>query len=147
MEPVPVGAPGELCIAGAGVARGYRGRPELTAERFVPDPFGPAGARLYRSGDLARWLPSGEIDFAGRLDQQVKIRGYRIELGEIEAVLGQHPDVREAAVLARDGRLVAFVAGAATDLRPFLSGRLPDYMVPAAWVFLDSLPVNASGKV
>jgi amino acid adenylation domain-containing protein len=147
LQPVPVGAPGELCIAGVGVARGYRGRPELTAERFVPDPFGPAGARMYRTGDLARWLPSGEIDFAGRLDQQVKIRGYRIELGEIEAVLGRHPDVREAAVLARDGRLVAFVAGTTADIRSFLAGRLPDYMVPTAWIFLDSLPINTSGKV
>ncbi len=147
LQPVPVGAPGELCLAGEGLARGYRGRPELTAERFVPDPFG-TGGRLYRTGDLARWLPSGELEFLGRLDHQVKIRGFRIELGEIEAVLSRHPAVREAAVLAREGRLVAYVAAAPeTDLRSFLAASLPDAMVPTGWVFLESLPLTANGKV
>jgi amino acid adenylation domain-containing protein len=151
LQPVPVGAAGELCIAGIGVGRGYRGRPDLTAERFIPDPFGPPGSRIYRTSDLARWLPSGEVDFIGRLDHQVKIRGYRIELGEIEALLGLHPAVREAAVLEQAGRLVAFVVGPVDrqsgDLRSFLAGRLPDYMVPTGWVFLESLPLSSSGKV
>ncbi len=155
-ESVPAGAPGELFIGGEGVARGYRGRPDLTAERFVPDPFGPPGARLYRSGDLARLLPSGEIDFIGRADHQVKLRGFRIELGEIESVLLGHPGVRGAAVLLRptEGRLAGYVALAANgaapsvpELRGHLASRLPDYMVPTAWAVLDSLPLNASGKV
>jgi amino acid adenylation domain-containing protein len=146
LQPMPIGAPGELCLAGEGLARGYRGRPELTAERFVPDPFG-TGGRLYRTGDLARWLPSGELEFLGRLDHQVKIRGFRIELGEIEAVLSRHPAVREAAVLAQDGRLVAYVAAPEMDLRSFLAASLPDAMVPTGWVFLESLPLTANGKV
>ncbi len=155
-ESVPAGAPGELFIGGEGVARGYRGRPDLTAERFVPDPFGPPGARLYRSGDLARLLPSGEIDFIGRADHQVKLRGFRIELGEIESVLLGHPGVRGAAVLLRpaEGRLAGYVALAANgaapsvpELREHLASRLPDYMVPTVWAVLDSLPLNASGKV
>jgi len=146
LRPVPVGAAGEICLAGEGLARGYRGRPDLTAERFVPDPFGES-RRLYRTGDLARWLPSGAIEFLGRIDHQVKIRGYRIELGEIEAALGRHPVVREAAVLALDGRLVAFVVGESPDLQSFLAARLPEAMVPGAWVFLDALPLTANGKV
>ncbi|HET9226343.1 MAG TPA: amino acid adenylation domain-containing protein, partial [Thermoanaerobaculia bacterium] len=150
LRPVPVGAAGEICLAGEGLARGYRGRPDLTAERFVPDPFAE-GRRLYRTGDLARWLPSGEIEFVGRSDFQVKIRGYRIELGEIEAALGRHPAVREAVVLALDGRLAAFVglreAVTADVLRAFLAERLPDAMLPGGWVFLDSLPLTPNGKV
>jgi len=162
LEPAAVGVPGELCVGGAGVARGYLGRPELTAERFLPDPFaaaaGAAGARLYRTGDLVRWLPSGELEFLGRTDRQVKVRGFRVELGEIEAALAEHPAVREAAVLAREDRpgerrLVAYVAphpgqdAALGELRAFLERRLPEHMVPVAFVTLDALPLNASGKV
>ncbi len=152
----PAGVPGELCLGGVGVARGYLGRPDLTADRFRPDPFGDEGARLYRSGDLVRWLPSGELDFLGRIDQQVKIRGFRIETGEIESVLARNPAVRAAVVEARpDGgthRLVAYVVPSngevnVSELRGFLRGELPDYMIPAAWVTLDALPINASGKV
>ncbi len=149
LQPVPVGVHGELCIAGEGLARGYRNRPELTAEKFVPDPF--SEGRLYRTGDLARWLPSGDIEFLGRIDHQVKIRGFRIELGEIEAALGRHPAVLEAAVLERDGRLAAFVSLAREagrdDLRAWLAERLPDYMVPASWMALEALPTTTSGKV
>ena len=151
-EPRPVGFPGELALSGP-LARGYLGRPDLTAERFAPDPFGAPGSRLYRSGDLARRRPDGALEFLGRLDDQVKVRGFRVEPGEIEAVLAEHPEVREAAVLAlgdRDGnrRLVAFVVpGIPDDLRAFLRERLPDYMLPAAWGPLPALPLNASGKV
>jgi amino acid adenylation domain-containing protein len=162
LEPAAVGVPGELCVGGAGVARGYLGRPDLTAERFLPDPFaaaaGAAGARLYRTGDLVRWLPSGELEFLGRTDRQVKVRGFRVELGEIEAALAEHPAVREAAVLAREDRpgerrLVAYVAPhpgrepALGELRAFLERRLPEHMMPVAFVTLDTLPLNASGKV
>jgi amino acid adenylation domain-containing protein len=162
LEPAPVGVPGELCVAGAGVARGYLGRPDLTAERFLPDAFaaaaGAPGARLYRTGDLVRWLPSGQLEFLGRTDRQVKIRGFRVELGEIEATLAEHPAVREAAVLAREDqpgerRLVAYVAphpereAAAGELRAFLERRLPPQSVPAVFVILAALPLNASGKI
>jgi amino acid adenylation domain-containing protein len=161
LEPAPAGVPGELCLGGTGVARGYLGRPALTAERFIPDPFAAAdaaGSRLYRTGDLVRWLPSGQLEFLGRTDRQVKIRGFRVELGEIEAALTEHPAVREVAVLARedqpgDRRLVAYVAAhagreaAAGELRAFLKERLPDHMLPAAFVTLEALPLNSSGKV
>ncbi len=152
---LPVGVPGEMVVGGAGVARGYLGRPDLTAERFVPDPFGGMGERLYRSGDLARRLPDGELEYLGRIDHQVKIRGFRIELGEIEAVLASHPAVREAVVMTRedggDRRLVAYVvpreAFSAADLRAYLKERLPDYMVPAALVEIPAIPLTAHGKV
>ncbi|HSF43790.1 MAG TPA: amino acid adenylation domain-containing protein [Thermoanaerobaculia bacterium] len=148
-RPAPVGVPGELHIGGVNVGRGYLERPDLTAERFVPDPFGEPGARLYRTGDLARFAADGAVEFLGRLDHQVKIRGFRIELGEIEAALAEQAGVREAAVLAHEDRLVAYVAGdAAVDaLGPALSERLPDYMVPATFVKLAALPLNANGKV
>ncbi|HEY0738045.1 MAG TPA: amino acid adenylation domain-containing protein [Herpetosiphonaceae bacterium] len=208
-QPVPVGVPGELYIGGAGLARGYRSRPDLTAERFIPHPFSNApGARLYRTGDLARWLPDGSLDYLGRIDQQVKVRGFRIELGEIEAVLARHPAVHECVVLARElaqgnTQLVAYVVGnkrtkeqenneqsenqepriknlesedyAETklppllsqprqkpaevwgrgpegeglipDLRAFLKDRLPDYMIPSAFVLLDAFPLTPNEKV
>ncbi|HEX7184605.1 MAG TPA: amino acid adenylation domain-containing protein [Thermoanaerobaculia bacterium] len=157
-ELVPAGVPGELCVGGAGLARGYLGRPDLTAQRFVPAPGdgGGPGARLYRSGDLARRLPDGELEYLGRIDHQVKIRGFRIELGEIEAALSAHPGVREAVVVAReDGpagkRLVAYVVpeGSAlpAELRSWLRERLPDYMTPSSLVALESLPLTPSGKV
>ncbi|HVR99166.1 MAG TPA: amino acid adenylation domain-containing protein, partial [Thermoanaerobaculia bacterium] len=148
LTPAPIGVPGELVVGGAGLARGYLGRPELTAERFVPDPSGE-GARLYRSGDLGRYLSNGDVEYLGRLDHQVKIRGFRIELGEIEAALSAHPGVRQAVVLARESRLVAYVVGdvPAADLRQSLRDRLPDYMVPAAFVTLAALPLTPNGKV
>jgi amino acid adenylation domain-containing protein len=154
-QPAPVGVPGELCIAGAGLARGYAGRPEQTAERFVPHPGGPAGARLYRTGDLARRRLDGAIDFLGRLDSQVKIRGFRIEPGEIEAALAAHPAVRETAVVARRGagepRLAAYYVPAREvaerELREFLRQRLPEAMVPADLVPLAVLPLGPTGKL
>jgi amino acid adenylation domain-containing protein len=158
LNTVPVGVPGELCLAGAGLGRGYLGRPELTAERFVPDPFGGAGERLYRTGDLTRLLPDGRIDYLGRIDHQVKIRGFRIELGEIETALAAHPEVRETVVTARndlpEGRaLVAYVSAKGEgeldpqELRGFLRGRLPEPMVPARFVVLAALPRTPNGKV
>ncbi|NHB90301.1 thioesterase domain-containing protein, partial [Photorhabdus tasmaniensis] len=156
-QPVPLGAVGELYIGGVGVARGYLNRPELTAERFLTDPFSEtADAHLYRSGDLARYLPDGNLEFIGRNDQQVKIRGFRIEPGEIEARLTEHSAVREAVVLAlgdgQDKRLVAYVAAEADDrlanrLRTHLSAILPDYMVPVAFVRLDVFPLTLNGKL
>jgi amino acid adenylation domain-containing protein len=155
---VPIGVPGELYLAGAGLARGYYGRPDLTNERFVPNPFAEAGARMYRTGDLARWLPNGNLDYLGRIDHQVKLRGFRIELGEIESVLQEHPDVDHTVVMLREDRpgdkkLAAYVvmkAGCNLDnaaLRTHLEERVPGYMLPAAFVQLDQLPVNANGKI
>jgi len=158
-QPVPVGVAAELHIGGVCVARGYWNRPELTAEKFLEDPFiGKPDARLYKTGDLARFRADGEIEFLGRLDEQVKIRGYRVELGEIESVLAHHPEVRACAVTALqqgsvDKRLVAYVVArgdplpSVTELRGFLKESLQDYMVPSAFVFLDSLPMTPSGKV
>ncbi len=160
LEPVPLGVPGELFVGGAGVTRGYLNRPELTDERFIRDPFStdPA-ARLYRTGDLARRRADGELEYLGRADQQVKIRGFRIETGEIEAVLASHPAVAVSAVVARqdgagEGRLVAYVVArpgctepAAAELRAYLGAALPDYMVPAAFVVLDALPLTGNGKL
>src|SRR5438552_11153789 len=159
LNPVPVGVMGELYIGGVGLARGYLRRPALTAERFVPNPFAEhPGERLYRTGDLARYLPDGNIEFIGRIDHQVKIRGFRVELGEIESVLAEHPAVREAVVLARgettdDKRLVAYIvpaeraAPSLSAIRDHLKERLPDYMLPAAVVFLAALPLTPNGKV
>ncbi|WPB73718.1 amino acid adenylation domain-containing protein [Archangium violaceum] len=159
MQPVPVGAPGELYVGGVGLARGYLGRPELTAERFLPHPFSSApGARLYRTGDRVRYLPDGQVEFLGRVDSQVKLRGFRIELGEVEAALARHPAVREATAVVREDspgqpRLVAYVvlderqSGEPAGLRTALKEQLPEYMVPSAFVFLPSLPLTGSGKV
>jgi amino acid adenylation domain-containing protein len=157
-EPVAVGAVGELYIGGAGVARGYHARPELTAERFVADRFGGGDGRLYRTGDLVRWLANGTIDFLGREDAQVKIRGFRIELGEVEAALGEEPGVGTAVVTVRQGeagdkRLVGYVVASSgttlseSGLRESLRSRLPDYMVPTAFVVLEELPLTPNGKV
>jgi acyl carrier protein len=158
--PVPIGVVGELYVGGAGVARGYLGRPELTAERFVPDMYGgEAGARLYRTGDVGRWAPDGNVEFLGRIDHQVKIRGYRVEVEEIETVLEEHPAVRSAVVEARaDGRgelrLACYVVwkndGESTEIdgvRSWARRQLPDYMVPMVWIELDQLPRTPQGKV
>jgi amino acid adenylation domain-containing protein len=158
LREVPPGAPGEICIGGAGVARGYRNRPDLTAGRFIPDPFSNGRGCLYRTGDLGRLLPDGEILFMGRMDDQVKIRGYRIEPGEINTLIAQHPSVQASIVIAREDtpgekRLVAYVAPAPgaqreeSPLRDWLRTRLPDYMEPAAFVWIDSLPLTPNGKI
>ncbi|WP_164019628.1 non-ribosomal peptide synthetase, partial [Pyxidicoccus trucidator] len=156
LEPVPVGVPGELYLGGASVARGYLGRPALTAERFLPNPFGlEPGARLYRTGDLARYLPDGTLEYLGRVDHQVKVRGFRIELGEVESALRAHPEVRDAVVVARDDgngpRLVGYFVAApelkGAGLRAFLEQKLPEHMVPSAFVRLQQLPLTPSGKV
>ncbi len=152
--PVPVGVPGELFVGGVGVTRGYLGRPELTAERYLPDPFaGRAGERMYRSGDRVRRRADGELEYVGRTDFQVKVRGFRIEPGEVEAVLERHPEVREAAVVVRGERLVGYLVAesgagpSAAELRAWLKERLPEYMVPGALVVLDAMPLTPNGKV
>ncbi|WP_032623333.1 AMP-binding enzyme, partial [Pseudomonas syringae] len=157
MQPVPQGVIGQLHIGGAGVARGYLNRDDLTAERFLSDPFSKdPNARMYKTGDLGRWLADGNIEYLGRNDDQIKIRGFRIELGEIEAKLAAHGAVHDAVVMARedvpgDKRLVAyFTADAEVSLdvlREHLRDQLPDYMVPAAYVRLDSLPLTPNGKL
>ncbi|MPZ81292.1 MAG: amino acid adenylation domain-containing protein [Actinophytocola sp.] len=157
LRPVAAGLEGELYVAGTGVARGYLGRPDLTAERFVPDPFTGSGERMYRTGDLARWTPAGLVDFIGRADGQVKIRGFRVELAEVEAVLARYPGVAHVAVVAHDlepgdKRLAAHVVPEsdrfdAVALRDYAADLLPDYMVPAAIAVLDSLPLTANGKL
>ncbi|HZI86285.1 MAG TPA: amino acid adenylation domain-containing protein, partial [Pyrinomonadaceae bacterium] len=167
LQPVPVGVAGELYVGGAGVARGYLNHPSLTAEKFIPDPFSAEpGARLYKTGDLARYLPNGKIECLGRVDYQVKIRGYRIECGEIGSALDQHPAVRQAVVVARDDsggdalsslgtakRLVAYVVTAQSgtpstnELRVFLKQKLPEYMIPSVFILLDSLPLTPNGKM
>lgn len=159
LRPVPLGEEGEICIGGAGVARGYRNQPELTREKFIADPFAQTpGARMYRTGDLGRMLPNGEIAFAGRIDNQVKIRGFRIELDAIASVLDEHPWVNQSTVIARDyeagdKRLVAYIVTehgspvTHAGLRQHLAARLPEHMIPAVFVAMDALPLNSSGKV
>ncbi len=163
LQPVPIGVPGELYIGGAGVARGYINRSELNREKFIPDPFSSKqGDRLYKTGDLVRYLPDGNLEFLDRTDRQVKIRGFRIELGEIESALSQHPDVQEAVILAREEdsggkRLIAYLvlnsalsignSALIKNLRSFLREQLPDYMVPASFVCLESMPLTPNGKV
>jgi amino acid adenylation domain-containing protein/non-ribosomal peptide synthase protein (TIGR01720 family) len=158
LKPVPIGEPGEAYIGGDGLGRGFWARPELTAERFVADPFGPPGSRLYRTGDMVRWRPDGDLDFVGRVDDQVKIRGFRIELGEVEHAVAQRPEVAKAAVVAREDqpgvkRLVAYVVAAAGStidppaLARDLTDVLPGHMVPSVIVPLDTLPLTSNGKV
>jgi amino acid adenylation domain-containing protein len=159
LQPVPVGVQGELYIGGASLARGYLNRPELTSEKFIANPFSyKPDSRIYKTGDLVRYRNDGTIEFLGRIDHQVKIRGFRIELGEIETVLGRHPAVEEAVVIARedvpgDKRLLAYVVASHeptptfSEMRSFLKEKLPDYMIPTALVYLDSLPLTPNGKV
>ncbi|MFD9466375.1 amino acid adenylation domain-containing protein, partial [Streptomyces sp. NPDC060027] len=148
LRAVPVGVVGELYVSGSGVARGYTGDPVRTAQRFLPDPYGEAGARFYRTGDLARWRADGAVEFLGRIDDQVKVRGYRIELGEIRAALTAHPAVSDAAVVVtEDQRLVAYVVGETDGLREAVAGELPEYMVPSLFVELDKIPLTANGKL
>jgi len=159
LQPVPIGVPGELLLGGAQLSSGYWNRADLTAEKFIADPFDPKpGARLYKTGDLVRWLPEGDIEFLGRIDYQVKLRGFRIEPGEIEACIIRHAAVREAVVIARedtpgDKRLVAYLVSAsppadlADQLRALIRAAMPEYMVPAAFVLLDAFPLSPNGKV
>jgi hypothetical protein len=158
LRPTPLGVAGELHVGGDGLTRGYLNRRSLTAEKIVPNPFSGRGVRLYRTGDLARYLPDGNLEFLGRIDHQVKVRGFRIELGEIETALNRHAGVAQSVVTVRedqpgDRRLVAYVVGregalpAASELRAKLSSALPDYMVPAAFVELERIPLTPNGKV
>ncbi|WP_432921794.1 amino acid adenylation domain-containing protein [Microbispora sp. CA-135349] len=161
LRPVPAGVPGEIYLGGDRLARGYLNRPGLTADRFLPDPYGPPGARMYRTGDLGRWSGTGDLEFLGRRDLQVKIRGYRVELGEVESVLADHPDVAQAVVEPRGEQLVAYLVPAAgnaesavdgarpetADVRAWLADRLPAYMVPSRYAWLDELPLKSHGKV
>ena len=159
LQPVPIGVPGELILGGAQLSSGYWNRPDLTAEKFIADPFHPEpGALLYKTGDLVRWLPEGELEFLGRIDHQVKLRGFRIEPGEIEAVIARHAAVREVVVIARedipgDKRLVAYLttekapADLAEELRALLRSTMPEHMVPAAFVRLDAFPLTPHGKL
>ncbi|HEX4912779.1 MAG TPA: phosphopantetheine-binding protein, partial [Vicinamibacterales bacterium] len=158
-QPAPVGVLGELYIGGAGVAQGYHGRPELTAEKFVPDGFsGVAGARLYRTGDVARWLADGRLQCMGRIDHQVKVRGFRIELGEIETALAAQPGIRQAVVTVHpdasgEQRLIAYAVHdgneppVVSDLRTALKDRLPDYMIPSIFQFVEAFPLTPNGKI
>ncbi|TWP50722.1 amino acid adenylation domain-containing protein [Lentzea tibetensis] len=151
LRPVPIGVAGELYVSGPGLARGYLNRPGLTSSRFLPNPFGVPGSRMYRTGDVVRWDGSGALHFVGRVDEQVKIRGFRVELGEIETVLLRHPAVRETVVVAQEfnghKRLVAYVVGDVADLRRHLSDALPEYLVPSAFVPVDAIPMSPNGKV
>ncbi|MBO0801343.1 MAG: AMP-binding protein, partial [Blastocatellia bacterium] len=159
LQPAPIGVYGEIFVGGPGVARGYHGAPDLTAEKFIPDPFSKTpDARLYKTADLARYLPSGDIEFAGRCDDQVKIRGFRIEIGEVEAVLGEHPNVRQVVAVVREDqpgekRLAAYFVPASTpaptpgDLRRFLLEKLPEYLVPSSFTRMDTLPLTPNGKI
>ena len=157
MQPAPIGVPGELCVGGDGLARGYHRRPELTAEQFVPNPFGPLGSQLYKTGDMARYRADGTIEFHGRRDQQIKIRGHRVELGEIEAALNRHPAVRQCVVIARadgagDKQLIGYVvladvSVAPDNLRRFLGERLPNFQVPSHLIMLDTIPLTLNGKI
>ncbi|WP_142760734.1 AMP-binding protein, partial [Mycobacterium sp. MFM001] len=154
LRPVPAGVPGELYVAGAGVACGYLRRAALTASRFVACPFGQPAQRMYRSGDLARWAPDGQLHYLGRADQQVKIRGYRIELGEIQTALTELDGVHQAVVIAREDRpghkrLIGYITGTAdpTQARNALAERLPAYMIPTAVIALDTMPLTPNGKL
>jgi acyl-CoA synthetase (AMP-forming)/AMP-acid ligase II len=159
LQPVPKGMPGELYIGGIGLARGYHKRPELTAERFLPNPFrSEPGARIYKTGDLCRYLEDGNLEYLGRLDHQVKIRGFRVELGEVEAQLAAHSTVKEVVVMARediagDKRLVAYLTAKngeppkVSELREWLQAKLPEHMIPSAFVTLEQFPLTPNGKV
>lgn len=150
LNPIPVGVVGEIYIGGDGLARGYFNRPELTATQFIPHPW-QKSQRLYKTGDFARYLPDGNLEFIGRKDDLVKLRGFRIELGEVETVLNQHPKIRESVVVVKDERLVAYIVPSvqlkSSQLKEFLQAKLPNYSIPAVFVFLEGLPLTLNGKV